>query len=291
VNVVVETVWCTWFGVYLISKNSENSVQIHAIEGNQNLRALLAWHLQQSGYQVQQSPTLAHAYQCCAQELPTLAIVDSDLPDGEGIEFCQWLYPQGNSLILMLSARTREIDLVSALQAGVDDYLKKPFGMPEFLARVEALLRRNRTSNVLPTDMTCGDLRIDLVRRCIYLRNRWQSRSESESLVLAKRIEQKPRETRIDLSPQEFSLLYVLAQANGRPVHRRELLKRAWDIDVDNPRTVDSHVLSLRKKLGHPDPNSLPSVLSRSMPEGTSGSRAAAPAIETVRKIGYRLNY
>lgn len=193
---------------------------------------------------MQQSSTLAQAYQCCTQQLPTLAIVDSDLPDGEGIEFCQWLYPQGNSLMLMLSARIREIDLVSALQAGVDDYLKKPFGMPEFLARVAALLRRSRSMTTIPTDMTCGDLRIDLVRRCIYLRNR-----------------------SIDLSPQEFSLIYVLAQANGRPVHRSELLKRAWDINVDNSRTVDSHVLSLRKKLGHPDP------------------------IETVRKVGYRLNY
>jgi two-component system, OmpR family, response regulator len=234
-------------------------VRIHVVEGNHNLRSLLAWHLQQVGYQVQQSPTLAQAYQGCKQEFPTLAIVDSDLPDGEGIEFCQWLYPQGNSLILMLSARIREIDLVTALQAGVDDYLKKPFGMPEFLARVEALLRRNRISTTIPTDISYGDLRIDLVRRCIYLRTR--------SLALAKPQQQKPLETRIDLSPQEFSLLYVLVQANGRPVHRHELLKRAWDIDVDNPRTVDSHVLSLRKKLGDPDP------------------------IETVRNVGYRLNY
>jgi two-component system OmpR family response regulator len=116
--------------------------------------------------------------------------------------------------------------------------------MPEFLARVEALLRRARVAATMPTDITYGDLRIDLVRRCVYLRNR-----------------------AIDLSPQEFSLLYVLAQARGRPVHRSELLKRAWDVDIDNPRTVDSHVLSLRKKLGHPDP------------------------IETVRKIGYQLNY
>jgi two-component system, OmpR family, response regulator len=233
-------------------------VRIHIIEGNHNLRSLLAWHLQQAGYQVQQSSTLAQAHQSCRQELPTLAIVDSDLPDGEGIEFCQWLYPQGNSSILMLSARIREIDLVTALQAGVDDYLKKPFGMPEFLARVAALIRRNRTISTIPTDMTYGDLRIDLVRRCIYLRDR----------SLAKLLpQQKPLETRIDLSPQEFSLLYVLAQANGRPVHRSELLKRAWDIDVDNPRTVDSHILSLRKKLGHPD------------------------RIETIRKVGYRLNY
>ena len=246
----------------------EKSVQIHVIEGNHNLRSLLAWHLQQAGYQVQQSPTLAHAYQCCTPELPTLAILDSDLPDGEGIEFCQWLYPQGNSLVLMLSARIREIDLVTALQAGVDDYLKKPFGIPEFLARVAALLRRSRTLTTIPNDLTYGDLRIDLVRRCIYLRNRLPSRSvgvaASSSTTAASA---QPLETRIDLSPQEFSLLYVLAQANGRPVHRRELLKRAWDLNVDNSRTVDSHVLSLRKKLGHPDP------------------------IETVRKVGYRLNY
>jgi two-component system, OmpR family, response regulator len=219
-------------------------VQIHVIEGNHNLRSLLTWHLHKAGYRVQQSSTLAQAYQGCDRELPTLAIIDSDLPDGEGVEFCRWLYPQGNSLILMLSARILEIDLISALQAGVDDYLKKPFGMPEFLARVEALLRRTRVAATMPTDITYGDLRIDLVRRCVYLRNR-----------------------AIDLSPQEFSLLYVLAQASGRPVHRSELLKRAWDIDIDNPRTVDSHVLSLRKKLGHPDP------------------------IETVRKVGYQLNY
>jgi two-component system, OmpR family, response regulator len=227
-------------------------VRIHVIEGNHNLRSLLTWHLQQVGYQVQQSPNLEHAYQRCESGFPTLAIIDSDLADGSGIEFCQWLYPQSNSLILMLSARIREVDVVTALQAGVDDYLKKPFGMPEFLARVAALLRRSRLQMSMPTDMTYGDLRIDLVRRCVYIRDK-----------------------SIDLSPQEFSLIYVLAQANGQPVHRRELLKRAWNVDIDNPRTVDSHVLTLRKKLGQADPNSLPS----------------APAIETVRKVGYRLNY
>ncbi len=222
----------------------KSQVRIQIIEGNHNLRSLLAWHLHQAGYQVQQSPDLARAYQSCTEGLPDLAILDSDLPDGEGIEFCQWLYPQGQSLILMLSARIREIDVVTALGAGVDDYLKKPFGMPEFLARVAALLRRNRTLGTLPADITYGDLRIDPIRRCVYIKNR-----------------------SIDLTPQEFSLLYVLAQANGQPVHRTELLKRAWDIDVDNPRTVDSHVLTLRKKLGQPDP------------------------IVTVRKVGYRLNY
>ncbi|WP_373540546.1 response regulator transcription factor [Chamaesiphon sp.] len=238
---------------------------IHIIEGNHNLRSLLAWHLQQAGYQVKQSSTLAQANLACTQDPPTLAILDSDLPDGEGIDFCRWLSARGNSPILMLSARIREIDLVTALAAGVDDYLKKPFGMPEFLARVAALLRRSRILTTIPNELICGDLRIDLVRRCIYLRQRCQLATGAGASAIES--PPQPPEARIDLSPQEFSLLYVLAQANGRPVHRRELLQRAWDINVDNSRTVDSHVLSLRKKLGHPDP------------------------IETVRKIGYRLNY
>lgn len=237
---------------------------IHIIEGNHNLRSLLTWHLQQAGYQVRQSSTLAQAYPVCTQDLPALAILDSDLPDGEGIDFCRWLCIRGNLPILMLSARIREIDLVTALEAGVDDYLKKPFGMPEFLARVAALLRRNRTLTTIPNELIYGNLRIDLVRRCIYLRRCPIASNVAAASAAAPA--QQP-EVRIDLSPQEFSLLYVLAQANGRPVHRHELLKRAWDINVDNSRTVDSHVLSLRKKLGHPDP------------------------IETVRKIGYRLNY
>ena len=241
-------------------------MQIHVIEGNHNLRSLLAWHLQQAGYRVQQSATLAQAYQGCDRELPTLAIVDSDLPDGEGIEFCQWLYPQGNSLMLMLSARVREIDLITALETGVDDYLKKPFGMPEFLARVTALLRRNRLANAVQLDLTCGDLHIDLVRRCVYLTNlvAGADLATQGNLATSHSISSA---TRIDLSPQEFSLLIVLAQANGRPVHRHELLKRAWDVDIDNPRTIDTHVLTLRKKLGN------------------------ANRIETVRRIGYRLNY
>jgi two-component system, OmpR family, response regulator len=249
-------------------------VQIQIVEGNHNLRSLLAWHLQQAGYQVQQFATLAQAYQYCERELPTLAIVDSDLPDGEGLEFCQWLYPRGNSLMLMLSARVRDVDLVAALETGVDDYLKKPFGMPEFLARVAALLRRNRLTTAIQLDLTYGDLRIDLVRRCVYMSNLAARGdaipSRSESAVrsnVTDRQQQTSSETRIDLSPQEFSLLIVLAQANGRPVHRHELLKRAWDVDIDNPRTVDSHVLTLRKKLGNAD------------------------RIETVRRIGYRLNY
>jgi two-component system, OmpR family, response regulator len=132
------------------------------------------------------------------------------------------------------NARIEEREIVKALEGGADDYLKKPFGMSEFMARSRSLLRRVSPveTQSLPSTWQWGDLQIDLVRRRVYY---------GDELI--------------DLTPQEFSLLYVLIQANGEALSRGELLQRAWDADVDNPRTVDSHILSLRKKL--PDPKSI----------------------------------
>jgi two-component system OmpR family response regulator len=149
-------------------------------------------------------------------------------------------------MVLMISARSGEADAVAALRAGADDYLRKPFGMQEFLARVQALVRRGRSRSA-PALLDCGVLRIDLIQRRVWLFER-----------------------SIELTPQEFSLLYALAQAGGVPLSRAEILQRAWPESIDNPRTVDTHVLSLRKKL-EADPRQ-PST------------------IQTVRNVGYRLN-
>ncbi|MBD2040855.1 response regulator transcription factor [Microcoleus sp. FACHB-672] len=221
-------------------------VSIQIVEGNPHLRSLLGWHLQQVGYAVHQSADIRHARDVFFNRQPTLVIVDSELPDGDGLEFCRWLHRQQLSMILMLSARNTEADIVEGLKAGADDYLRKPFGMQEFLARVEALLRRHKTMTP-PVSLDYGELKIDLVQR----RVRFQGES-------------------IELTPQEFSLLYVLAQAGGLPLSRPELLRRAWPDAIDNPRTIDTHVLSLRKKI-EIDPRQ-PSL------------------IQTVRNVGYRLN-
>jgi two-component system, OmpR family, response regulator len=222
------------------------AASIQIVEGNPHLRSLLGWHLQQVGYWVHQSVDLHQARDVFLHRQPNLIILDSELPDGDGLEFCHWLQLQRQSLILMLSARTAEIDIVTGLRAGADDYLTKPFGMQEFLARVEALTRRNRTMAV-PVLLDYGDLKIDLVQRRVRLKN-------------------QP----IDLTPQEFSLLYVLAQAGGLPLSRSELLRKAWPDEIDNHRTVDTHVLSLRKKI-EIDPRQ-PNL------------------IQTVRNVGYRFN-
>jgi two-component system OmpR family response regulator len=219
---------------------------ISIVEGNPHLRSLLAWHLQQAGYITQQYGTLQQARSSLQHRHPNLIILDSDLPDGDGVEFCCGLYSMRQSLVLMLSARTTEKDIVNGLKAGADDYLTKPFGMQEFMARVETLLRRFRSNNA-PLLLDFGDLKIDLVQRRVEFREQF-----------------------IDLTPQEFSLLYVLAQAQGVPLSRTELLRRAWPEAIDNPRTIDTHVLSLRKKI-ELDPRQ-PNL------------------IQTVRNVGYRFN-
>jgi two-component system, OmpR family, response regulator len=223
-----------------------NVVYISIVEGNPHLRSLLGWHLQQAGYCVQSFSTIAQAKKAFLSRQPTLAILDSDLPDGDGLELCHWLHQQRQTLILILSARDREKDIVVGLKSGADDYLTKPFGMQEFGARVEALIRRMRVT-CAPLYLDYGDLKIDLVHRRVQLGGNF-----------------------IELTPQEFSLLYVLAQAEGSTLSRSELLERAWPDAIDNPRTIDTHVLSLRKKI-ELDPRQ-PSL------------------IQTVRNVGYRFN-
>ncbi len=221
-------------------------VAIEIIEGNPHLRSLLSWHLQQVGYRMYQAANLNQGREVFLSQQPTLVILDSDLPDGDGVEFCRWLQLQQQPLVLMLSARNTEIDIVTGLRAGADDYLTKPFGMQEFMARVEVILRRKRTP-VAPAYLDYGNLQIDLVQRRVRFQGEF-----------------------IDLTPQEFSLLYVLAQASGEALSRSQLLRLAWPDAIDNPRTIDTHVLSLRKKI-------------------EIDSRAPS-LVQTVRNVGYRFN-
>ena len=221
------------------------ALHIQIVEGNPHLRSLLGWHLQQVGHTVHLTGTIRQAQETFNRYQPDLVVADSDLPDGNGIELCQWLQRHKRPLIFVLSAQANEPDIVAGLKAGADDYLTKPFGIQEFLARVESLGRRSRP--MLLAVLRYGELSIDLVQRRVHFH----------------------REL-IELTPQEFSLLYVLIQANGVALSRGDLLQRAWPENIDNPRTVDTHILSLRKKI-ELDPHQ-------------------PRLIQTVRNIGYRLD-
>lgn len=221
------------------------ALHILVTEANPHLRSLLGWHLQQAGYVTSLTSSISQAQDTFSKQQPEVVIVDSDLPDGHGIGFCQWLQRQPSTLILMLSAQNSEAEIVAGLNAGADDYITKPFGMQEFMARVAALTRRRQVS--LPSQLRFGDLKIDLVQRQVHY---------TQELV--------------DLTPQEFSLLYVLVQAGGAALSRVELLQRAWPDNIDNPRTVDTHILSLRKKI--------------------ENAPQRPQLIQTVRNVGYRMN-
>ena len=226
-----------------IPLNTKLGIQV--VESNLNLRSLLSWNLQQAGYRVNQCTDILSARDSFQTQQPDLVVLEAEFGGGQGVQLCHWLRNQGYPLILMLSARINETDVVGGLKAGADDYLRKPFGMQEFLARIESLTRRSRHTTT-PLAIDYGDLHIDLVQRRVRYKGDF-----------------------IDLTPQEFSLLYILAQAEGEPLSRIDLLRRAWPDAIDNPRTVDTHVLSLRKKIEvdprHPD------------------------LIQTVRNVGYRI--
>jgi two-component system, OmpR family, response regulator len=214
---------------------------IAVVVGNQNLRSVLVAQLQQQEHRVQHTASMVAAKTHLLEFQPDLVVVDYDLADGNGLELCEWIQIHTDALILMVSTRLEESD-ISASLAVADDYLKKPFGMKEFLARVSAILRRS-SSRRLPSEIVRGDLRIDMVRRRVFFAQK-----------------------SIDLTPQEFSLLYVLLQSPDEPIERSELLRRAWDEHMGGSRTVDTHILSLRKKLQDPD------------------------IIQTIRQMGYQIH-
>lgn len=199
--------------------------QILIVEDNPHLRSLLHWQLVKSGYQTRVVATLAEGKEALEDRWADLVVLDLKLPDGDGIDFCRWLRQTMEVYILILSFRGSENEKVAGLKAGADDYLAKPFGMQEFLARVEALTRRMRTRTP-PTILRFGLLQIDPVQRRVVL-----------------------GEQAVDLTPQEFSLLYALANQPNVPLSREALLRLAWPEGIDNPRTVDTHILTLRKKV------------------------------------------
>lgn len=210
--------------------------KVLVVEDNRALLESLEYSLRREGYEVFTATDGRHALEVARQKRPDLVVLDLMLPGIDGLEVCRILRRESVAPVLMLTARNSEIDRVVGLEVGADDYVTKPFGMRELLARIRALLRRVRlireeaepgnqatSAEVLSFD----NLAIDLTRCEV-------------------RLQGQP----LHLTPREFDLLVFLARNQGIALSRDLILQRVWGWDYDgDTRTVDVHVRWLREKL------------------------------------------
>ncbi len=237
--------------------------KILVIDDESVLVETIAYNLEQAGYQVITAGDGTSALQAAYRELPDLIILDIMLPEMDGLEVCRQLRRESSTAttpIMMLTAKGDEIDKVVGLEVGADDYVTKPFGRRELLARVRALLRRidyapldaekpaqeatNETSRA-NRELVAGPLRIDLAGRRVNCRGQ-----------------------EMELQPKQFELLTYLVRNRGTVLTRDQLLHNVWGYDyAGDTRTVDVHVRWLREKLEE-DP-------------------ANPRLIQTVRGVGY----
>lgn len=209
---------------------------IEVVEDERELNALLRRHLEDEGHRVVQAFDGPTAVRLAEQERPDLVILDWMLPGLDGLEVSRRLRRRSIVPILMLTARSEEVDRVLGLEVGADDYLTKPFSIRELLARVRAIFRRIELQARAATAAEAqplledGPLRIDTGEHTV---------SVDGQLV--------------DLTPKEFDLLALLVRHPGRAFSRDYLLDTVWGAEYAglDTRTIDTHVLRLRKKLTH----------------------------------------
>jgi two-component system phosphate regulon response regulator PhoB len=213
------------------------SARILVVEDEEPLTLLLRYNLEAEGYRVDTAARGDDAEMRLEESPPDLVVLDWMLPGVSGIELCRRLRARSGTErlpIIMLTARGEESERVRGLATGADDYLVKPFSVPELLARIKALLRRADPGRVASL-LRIGDLELDRDRR---------------------RVSRAGRE--VHLGPTEFRLLEFLMQKAGRVFSRGQLLDGVWGRDVYiDERTVDVHVGRLRRALnrgGAPDP-------------------------------------
>ncbi|MGX9524053.1 response regulator [Alcaligenes nematophilus] len=207
-----------------------NKVQILIVEDESNIRRFVRIALEQEGMSVIEASTLAQARMDAATRRPDLMIVDLGLPDGDGKDLIRDLRSWVYSPILVLSAREREEEKVAALNAGADDYLVKPFGVPELLARIRALLRRSQlVPNVQAASsrVRFGSVQVDLASH--------EVTRDGEA---------------VHLTPIEFRLLTALIRGHGKVLTHQHLLHETWGAAYsDRPHYLRVYMMQLRQKL------------------------------------------
>ena len=201
---------------------SSNALNILVIEDDTQIRRFIETTLSAQAWKVFEAGTLKQGLVEAGTRKPDLVIVDLGLPDGSGMDFIREFRCWSSMPVIVLSARTEETDKVAALDAGADDYLTKPFGVAELLARIRANVRRQVSSQENSTVFRFGDVSVDHEKRVV-------SKAGKE----------------IHLTPIEYRLLCVLIANSGRVMTQRQLLREVW-----GP-THSEHSHYLRIYMGH----------------------------------------
>ena len=202
---------------------------IYIVEDDQNIREIESFALKNSGYTIMDFECAKDFYHQLAEKVPDCILLDIMLPDEDGLEILKKIrsIPDTRKVpIMMITAKTTELDKVKGLDRGADDYITKPFGIMELISRVKALLRRSMNMED-EKFLSAGDIFLDGEKHMVYVKD-------------------EP----VDLTFKEYELLKLLIQNQGIVMSRDVIMERIWGIDFEGEsRTLDVHIKTLRQKL------------------------------------------
>lgn len=215
---------------------TEPRARILIVEDEAEIRRFVRLSLEAEGHEVHEADGVKRGLIEAGTRRPDLVVLDLGLPDGDGVDLIRDLRQWSAVPVIVLSARGGESDKISALDAGADDYLVKPFVFTELLARIQAVLRRGAAgAHHEPDRMALGDLELDTIRRRAFRAG-----------------------TRLDLTAQEYTLLSVLLRHRGEVMSRTVLTELVWDMNFDgDSNVVEVAIRRLRSKLDEPFPSKL----------------------------------
>lgn len=204
---------------------------IYVVEDDKSIQEIESFALLNVGYHVESFDTGASFREGMKKEVPDLILMDVMLPDEDGLSLVKWLRMDRGTVsipVLMVTAKTTELDKVKGLDIGADDYMTKPFGIMELISRVKALLRRSGASEEKDKVMKVGNIVLDRERHAVFVDER-----------------------SVELTYKEYELLKLLLTNAGIVTTRDVILDRIWGTDFEGEsRTLDMHIKTLRQKLG-----------------------------------------
>lgn len=201
------------------------------VDDEEKIRALIKKYALFEGYEVKEAENGMQAIEMCQREDFDLVVMDIMMPELDGFSACKKIREFSEVPVIMLSARGEEYDKIHGFEIGVDDYMVKPFSPKELMMRVQAVLKRSKSSQeIAQKDIIQSEgLKIDFTGRLVYI-----------------------DEEKIDMSPKEYELLFYMAKNKGVALRREQLLNQVWGYDFyGDDRTLDTHIKLLRRSLRH----------------------------------------